>query len=419
MINMAQYLIEFRFFGKAKYEMKDLIYRVQRKFRLRTKRAIPHVTLVGGITTNNEHQLVYEFNKICNESPLMGMKIDGYEVFEENKVVFVNIEPSQELENFRWSLSKNLQPYCALQRQDYAKNFAFHATIAMKLDYYKFNQIKNYVNQIEEPKYKHFLLRATLLKNGKILVEYDFLQRRLLNRGEAKSGANYRKTMHLLQEFFAGRHNPDKNIKAIKENIDETEFIEQDTFNEQEEQITKELSIIDKIKSLFGKPKTFITSDLHLGHANIIKYCNRPFSNVHEMNKTLIANWNKTINKKDTVYFLGDLNYGKNSKSTDYWLNKLNGKIVFIGGNHDRSYKTRVHKGYQLDYGGIKFFLVHDPKNAPIGWSGWVIHGHHHNNKLGGFPLIDKSKKTINVSVELTDYKPLSMDEIIKMISLK
>jgi len=51
---MVHYLIEFRFHGKAKYEIKKLVYEINRKFRLRTKRAIPHISLAGPFYTNDE-----------------------------------------------------------------------------------------------------------------------------------------------------------------------------------------------------------------------------------------------------------------------------------------------------------------------------------------------------------------------------
>ena len=54
----------------------------------------------------------------------------------------------------------------------------------------------------------------------------------------------------------------------------------------------------------------WVTSDTHFNHANIIKYCNRPFSSVEEMNETIIANWNKVVSQGDTVYHLGDFALG-------------------------------------------------------------------------------------------------------------
>ena len=60
----------------------------------------------------------------------------------------------------------------------------------------------------------------------------------------------------------------------------------------------------------------YFTSDLHLGHANIIRHCNRPFSSVEEMDETLIRNWAKRVKANDTVYVLGDLMF-RNQKSPE------------------------------------------------------------------------------------------------------
>ena len=78
----------------------------------------------------------------------------------------------------------------------------------------QFKQIKNYVDTITEPDFKHFVLRTTLLKNGKILREYDFLQRRMLSRSEALSSENYSRTIKLLKKYFNGGYNPDSRLKG-------------------------------------------------------------------------------------------------------------------------------------------------------------------------------------------------------------
>jgi len=393
---MTHYLIEFRFHGKAKYEIKKLVYEINRKFNLRTKRAIPHISLAGPFYTGDEKKLIRDFNQLCSKNPLMNFEIDGFSTFDNSKVVFLDVVPSIELEDFRWALAKTLKPYCKLRPFDYERNFAFHSTIAMKLSTDKFERIKEYINKKKKLNFKHVVVRATLLKGSIILREYDFLLRRSLIRSMAKDKRIYYQTLDLLKGHFEKKFNSNEfTNETIK---------------------AKKKSFVDKVKRLFSKPKIFITSDLHLDHINIIKYCKRPFINIADMNKTLIDNWNNIVSEKDTVYFLGDLGCGGGSKSTDYWLKQLKGKIIFIKGNHDRSKKIKFYESYTLNYKNYKFFLTHKPEQVPNDWNGWVICGHHHNNKIQEYPFINKINKKINVSVELTKYRPVDIDEIIKKI---
>jgi len=371
-------------------------YEINRKFRLRTKRAIPHITLADPFYTNEEKRLIGDFNRLCTKSLLMNFEIDGFSAFENSKVVFLDIKPSKELEEFRWNLSQILKPYCQLRTFDYEKDFAFHVTIAMKLPEDKFFAIRDYINRKSKLNFKHVMVRATLLKGGIILREYDFLLRRPLVRRLAKDKKVYTQTLDLLKGHFENKFNPN-------------EFTE-------ERIKAEDKSFIEKLKGVFRKSKTFITSDLHLDHTNIIKYCKRPFLNTEDMNKTLVDNWNNTISNKDIVYFLGDLAYGRGSKKTDYWLKQLNGKIIFIKGNHDKSDKIKFYETYILEYGGYKFFLSHEPEQVPKDWEGWAICGHHHNNNLKEYPFVDKKNNRINISTELTKFRPVDMDELIKKI---
>ena len=326
----------------------------------------------------------------------MGFKIDGVSAFDDTKVVYFNVNPSREMDEFRWSLAQKLKSYCQLNRFDYEIKYKFHATIAMKLPDDKFLEIKKYTKRKDILRLEHKIVRATLIKNELILQEYDFLLRRPLDRKLAKDRDVYIHTLDLLNAYFEGRYNPSEYI------------------NERLEMPPK--TILDDIKTLIRKSKVFVTSDLHLDHANIIKYCKRPFLNATDMNKTLVGNWNNTICSKDIVYFLGDLAYGKESKSTDYWLKKLNGNILFVKGNHDASNEIQFYDNFTLEYANHKFFLTHRPEDVPSNWDDWVICGHSHNNNLQDYPFIDKKNKRINVSVELTKYKPVEMNYIIKQI---
>jgi calcineurin-like phosphoesterase family protein len=157
----------------------------------------------------------------------------------------------------------------------------------------------------------------------------------------------------------------------------------------------------------------FTISDLHLDHENIISYCNRPFHSTAEMNRVLIDNWNNVVKPTDTVFYVGDMSFGK----TDKFIRKLHGNIIFISGNHDETDDIdRIQEYAYLSYKDITFLFVHDPWMKPAEFQGWTIHGHHHNNNPEKYPFFDPDKKKINVSVEMIRYHPYPMDCIVNMI---
>lgn len=153
-------------------------------------------------------------------------------------------------------------------------------------------------------------------------------------------------------------------------------------------------------------------SDNHFNHENIIKYCNRPFKNVKEMDEYMIKQWNSVVDKKDLVYHLGDFALGLKPEEYKELINKLNGDIILIRGNHERRGKEflervgflEVHKKIILG----NYILSHRPQDEnqiPEGFKN--IHGHIHG--YGYKESIDKSKY-INVSVDVHDYKPIWID---------
>ena len=80
---------------------------------------------------------------------------------------------------------------------------------------------------------------------------------------------------------------------------------------------------------------TFITSDTHYGHSKIIQYSNRPFKNVDEMDEALIFNHNSKVRSSDTVIHVGDFAFAEANRVKQI-LDRLNGKMIFIPGNHDK-----------------------------------------------------------------------------------
>ena len=166
-----------------------------------------------------------------------------------------------------------------------------------------------------------------------------------------------------------------------------------------------------------GRKDTYVISDLHLGHANIIRYCSRPFphDSSKEMDEMLIRNWNYTIQEGDRVYHIGDLCYGPSAKNPAEYLHRLNGTITLIEGNHDtRTGSSR--RTESLTWEGIPFTFVHDPEDASPVSDGWIIHGHHHNNDLAGYPFINFANHRINVSAEVVKYRPVSLTALCQII---
>lgn len=150
--------------------------------------------------------------------------------------------------------------------------------------------------------------------------------------------------------------------------------------------------------------KTFVTADTHFGHGNIIKYCNRPYGSVQQMNESLINNWNRTVSKDDTVIFLGDLAF--RGRDTD-WLNRLNGNIIRVRGNHDYSGRDE----FDMDYEGENIHFTHWPEAQTVSSGKWNIHGHKHDKGQ----LVDINRRSMCVSTELTAYKPIELRELLKI----
>lgn len=160
----------------------------------------------------------------------------------------------------------------------------------------------------------------------------------------------------------------------------------------------------------------FFTADLHLGHENVIRHCNRPFKNADVMDDALIENWNRRVSKNDTVYILGDLIFRTNHLPEDY-LYRLNGHKHLIIGNHDQSWLKKLPSGELLNTSVTEAFesinhmkvikqdrlvitLCHYPMMTwqAAGHGGLMIFGHIHNNTNAAYwPLIRASPHMLNV----------------------
>lgn len=194
---MTRYLIEFRFQGRAKHEIKKLIYSLRKKFEIKSyKRQVPHITLIAPFETNNEKRLIKDFLEVCKKYNRIEFTFGDYSCFPRPKVIYKKVKPGKDMIRFRKDLLNRIIKYCSLCHTDInnflgifniKRTYSPHITLAMGLTPNKFKQIKRYLSRKKEFSRKHLLARTTLLKKGKILYEYDFILRKLLNRSQAKN----------------------------------------------------------------------------------------------------------------------------------------------------------------------------------------------------------------------------------------
>ena len=159
--------------------------------------------------------------------------------------------------------------------------------------------------------------------------------------------------------------------------------------------------------------KTFVISDLHFGHKNIIDYCHRPFSSVEEMDEQMILRWNSVVGDQDTVYFGGDFQFYKNDR---YLFERLNGRYKYLViGNHDHKLVknmdwVHVDKRFEFLHHDVWVVLDHYPL---YDWNkstqGSIhLHGHTHDKVL---PYV---KNRFSMNAEHLNYTPCDLDDFMK-----
>lgn len=102
---------------------------------------------------------------------------------------------------------------------------------------------------------------------------------------------------------------------------------------------------------------TFFTSDFHIGHEAVMKFCKRPFKDLHDMHCQLIKRYNNTVKKYDVCYFIGDIGMGRSDvlKNVIY---QLNGIKILILGNHDNKTNTMYQAGFDAVMYGATLKIV-------------------------------------------------------------
>lgn len=167
--------------------------------------------------------------------------------------------------------------------------------------------------------------------------------------------------------------------------------------------------------------KLFLTSDSHLGHYHICKYCHRPFQSRSEMDQTLIKNWNAVVPEDGIVVHCGDfmLPHNEDIKEYNKYLNQLHGRVLLLRGNHDRASLDwvsdkliAVRDQAMIVVDGVKIFAQHYPCAAFNG--DYHVYGHIHTLADGTCYGIDGDvtkvmrKNTYDVGVDQNGYTPVS-----------
>ena len=167
--------------------------------------------------------------------------------------------------------------------------------------------------------------------------------------------------------------------------------------------------------------KLFLTSDSHLGHFNICKYCHRPFQSRSEMDQTLIKNWNEVVPEDGIVVHCGDfmLPHNEDIKEYNKYLNQLHGRVLLLRGNHDRASLDwvsdkliAVRDQAMIVVDGVKIFAQHYPCAAFNG--DYHVYGHIHTLADGTCYGVDGDvakvmrKNTYDVGVDQNGYTPVS-----------
>lgn len=166
----------------------------------------------------------------------------------------------------------------------------------------------------------------------------------------------------------------------------------------------------------------YFISDLHIHHARVIDYCNRPWANVESMNAGLIRRWNDTVKSDDDiVYILGD-GAMNGKRAVVECFEQLRGRKRLVRGNHDHDLVKKgghlfewVRDYYEatVDVGegdvGNKAVLFHFPievwNGKPRGWL--HFHGHSH----GSTPRRRLIRGRVDVGVDCFNGYPVTFAE--------
>ncbi len=160
----------------------------------------------------------------------------------------------------------------------------------------------------------------------------------------------------------------------------------------------------------------FFTSDEHYFHKNIIKYCDRPFDDVQQMKEKKINNHNQVVGVNDTTIHCGDFSFGSKELTYKKVISRLNGKHVFLKGDHDKWLGKSGSYMWLKRIQGQPIICAHYMMRTwwLSHWNSWNLFGHSH----GGMNDLTVGKQ-MDVGVDSNNFYPVSFDDIKEIMDKK
>ncbi len=182
----------------------------------------------------------------------------------------------------------------------------------------------------------------------------------------------------------------------------------------------------------------WFTADLHLGHRNIIRFCDRwslcgldpaeaashdkdrkpTTEDVARHDEQVLANINDCVGENDTLWILGDFSLSPARIAREYREQIHCRNVGLVRGNHDlKSYDEFfdpvIDQGI-VRYQGRRMFLNHYPMRS---WDGafhgaWHLYGHVHN-RLAAEDAAEPNLLVKDVGLDACNYRPISFTELL------
>lgn len=167
----------------------------------------------------------------------------------------------------------------------------------------------------------------------------------------------------------------------------------------------------------------YFSADLHFFHHTASEL--RGFSDKLLMNEVLVTNWNATVPASATVILLGDISFGNTSDTVEI-LNRLNGTLILVRGNHDKNIKAKAAERFSEIYDYLEVDVVAEDMSkqrivmlhyAMRVWNkshygAWHLYGHSHGSLRG-------VGKSMDVGVDANFLSPVAFSEVKRRLDMK